>query len=96
MFTLTSVSPLPGCIATLGVDVHPLPFQTNHGMIIFNVWCVARNTVGVPGACLNERMGGVACAKEGDSACRTKRACHAKGLRICAGLPVSGVGQANA
>jgi GTP-binding nuclear protein Ran len=28
-------------VATLGVDVHPLPFQTNHGPIIFNVWDTA-------------------------------------------------------
>lgn len=27
--------------ATLGVDVHPLHFQTNHGPIIFNVWDTA-------------------------------------------------------
>eukprot|EP00729_Bicosta_minor_P016083 gene16083-3763_t len=28
-------------VATLGVDVHPLHFQTNHGPIIFNVWDTA-------------------------------------------------------
>lgn len=27
--------------ATLGVDVHPLHFMTNHGAIIFNVWDTA-------------------------------------------------------
>ncbi|POW18989.1 hypothetical protein PSHT_05172 [Puccinia striiformis] len=28
-------------IATLGVEVHPLGFHTNHGMICFNVWDTA-------------------------------------------------------
>ncbi|KAG0151960.1 hypothetical protein CROQUDRAFT_36153 [Cronartium quercuum f. sp. fusiforme G11] len=28
-------------IATLGVEVHPLEFHTNHGMICFNVWDTA-------------------------------------------------------
>eukprot|EP00039_Didymoeca_costata_P000203 m.44559 g.44559 ORF g.44559 m.44559 type:complete len:217 (+) comp10114_c1_seq1:1171-1821(+) len=28
-------------VATLGVDVHPLQFHTNHGPIIFNVWDTA-------------------------------------------------------
>ncbi|PLW35050.1 hypothetical protein PCASD_16169 [Puccinia coronata f. sp. avenae] len=28
-------------IATLGVEVHPLAFHTNHGMICFNVWDTA-------------------------------------------------------
>jgi small GTP-binding protein len=33
--------PLPAPLATLGVDVHPLHFQTNHGPIVFNVWDTA-------------------------------------------------------
>merc|ERR1712100_642611 len=28
-------------IATLGVEVHPMPFFTNHGKILFNVWDTA-------------------------------------------------------
>jgi GTP-binding nuclear protein Ran len=28
-------------VATLGVDVHPLPFYTNHGPVIFDVWDTA-------------------------------------------------------
>ena len=28
-------------IATLGVEVHPMPFYTNHGQVIFNVWDTA-------------------------------------------------------
>lgn len=28
-------------IATLGVEVHPMPFFTNHGQVIFNVWDTA-------------------------------------------------------
>ena len=28
-------------IATLGVEVHPMPFFTNHGNIVFNVWDTA-------------------------------------------------------
>jgi GTP-binding nuclear protein Ran len=28
-------------IATLGVEVHPMPFFTNHGQILFNVWDTA-------------------------------------------------------
>jgi len=28
-------------IATLGVEVHPMPFYTNHGQINFNVWDTA-------------------------------------------------------
>lgn len=28
-------------IATLGVEVHPMPFHTNHGQVIFNVWDTA-------------------------------------------------------
>jgi len=28
-------------VATLGVDVHPLKFHTNHGPIVFNVWDTA-------------------------------------------------------
>jgi GTP-binding nuclear protein Ran len=28
-------------VATLGVDVHPIPFWTNHGKILFNVWDTA-------------------------------------------------------
>ena len=28
-------------IATLGVEVHPMPFFTNHGQIKFNVWDTA-------------------------------------------------------
>eukprot|EP00806_Schmidingerella_arcuata_P002072 Macronucleus_2874.p2 GENE.Macronucleus_2874~~Macronucleus_2874.p2 ORF type:complete len:219 (+),score=106.90 Macronucleus_2874:1-657(+) len=28
-------------IATLGVEVHPMPFYTNHGQIKFNVWDTA-------------------------------------------------------
>jgi GTP-binding nuclear protein Ran len=29
------------CSATLGVDVHPLLFHTNHGPIVFDVWDTA-------------------------------------------------------
>ena len=29
------------CVATLGVDVHPLVFHTNHGPIMFDVWDTA-------------------------------------------------------
>lgn len=29
------------CAATLGVEVHPLTFHTNRGMIVFNVWDTA-------------------------------------------------------
>ena len=28
-------------IATLGVEVHPMPFFTNHGQVVFNVWDTA-------------------------------------------------------
>jgi GTP-binding nuclear protein Ran len=28
-------------VATLGVEVHPLPFYTNYGLIVFNVWDTA-------------------------------------------------------
>ena len=28
-------------IATLGVEVHPMPFHTNHGQMLFNVWDTA-------------------------------------------------------
>jgi GTP-binding nuclear protein Ran len=28
-------------IATLGVEVHPMRFATNHGNILFNVWDTA-------------------------------------------------------
>lgn len=28
-------------IATLGVEVHPMPFFTNHGQVLFNVWDTA-------------------------------------------------------
>ena len=28
-------------IATLGVEVHPMPFSTNHGQVLFNVWDTA-------------------------------------------------------
>jgi GTP-binding nuclear protein Ran len=28
-------------IATLGVEVHPMPFFTNHGQMVFNVWDTA-------------------------------------------------------
>lgn len=28
-------------VATLGVEVHPIKFQTNHGEIVFNVWDTA-------------------------------------------------------
>ena len=28
-------------VATLGVEVHPLPFHTNRGQIVFNVWDTA-------------------------------------------------------
>lgn len=28
-------------IATLGVEVHPMPFYTNHGQVLFNVWDTA-------------------------------------------------------
>jgi GTP-binding nuclear protein Ran len=28
-------------IATLGVEVHPMSFVTNHGKIVFNVWDTA-------------------------------------------------------
>merc|ERR1712032_1195374 len=28
-------------IATLGVEVHPMPFHTSHGQIMFNVWDTA-------------------------------------------------------
>ena len=28
-------------VATLGADVHQIPFQTNHGLIKFNVWDTA-------------------------------------------------------
>jgi len=28
-------------VATLGVDVHPLPFYTNHGPVVFDVWDTA-------------------------------------------------------
>lgn len=28
-------------IATLGVEVHPMAFFTNHGKILFNVWDTA-------------------------------------------------------
>ena len=36
----------PACVpcmstATLGVDVHPLKFHTNHGPLVFNVWDTA-------------------------------------------------------
>ena len=30
-----------GATATLGVDVHPLPFYTNHGPIVFDCWDTA-------------------------------------------------------
>ena len=29
------------CLATLGVEVHPLSFSTNFGTICFNVWDTA-------------------------------------------------------
>ena len=29
------------CLATLGVEVHPLSFSTNFGTIVFNVWDTA-------------------------------------------------------
>lgn len=40
---LSFPSPHPSShsIATLGVDVHPLPFSTNHGDVIFDVWDTA-------------------------------------------------------
>ena len=36
---LTLLTPLS--TATLGVDVHPLLFNTNHGPILFDVWDTA-------------------------------------------------------